>query len=316
GMRGEGRETGTIWEFYIGHQRQIVINHVKHLEKFNKATPKFFERVENPSLEELGATKGLLFNSDYTLWHRNRKFVVPIFTSPKFLRGFVISVQKLFKESEHRWNSIIKDGLVLDFSLWIKCFTTDMMIHQITKQHSHSLASFDTNKEIVDVKCMTDTAINIIEKRKKELDNGVEIESDLLDHLLTSHTPRDPGYKKDDKTAPLNTHEVKAILWDILLAGIDTVNFQQSSFYIFGSDPNIEFTLEKLEECRYIDALIKESLRHVTPIPYSLKVLNGEENVAGYNWPSKTIFWIDQQTILNNPDYWSDPDSFNPDRFL
>ncbi|CAG8549259.1 670_t:CDS:2 [Dentiscutata erythropus] len=376
-------KAGTIWEFYIGHQRQLVVNHAKHLEKIYKPTPKFFERMELPSLEKFGVLKGLIFNNNYSAWHRNRKFVAPVLASPKFLRGFVISIQKLFKESENRWKPVIKNGIEFDFSVWIKCFTTDITIHHVTKQPSYSLASFDTNNEIVQseqvrkslnftnavigfittatyllfipsfvnkyipgfrsfkekcdrsVKYMNDTIIDIIEKRKKELEEGAEIEPDLLDHLLIAHTPRDPDYKEYDQIVPMKAYEIKAILWDILMAGVDTTGntfsflvynvaknpkilakIHKEIEQVFGLDPNNEFTLEKLENCRYIEALVKESLRHITIAPLTLKVLEGEENVAGYNWPNGTRFWIDHQTILNNPDYWNDPEIFNPDRFL
>ncbi|CAG8735123.1 6350_t:CDS:2, partial [Racocetra persica] len=52
---------------------------------------------------------------------------------------------------------------------------------------------------------------------------------------------------------------------------------------VFGPDPTIELTFEKLENCHYIDALIKESLRHTPLVPLTVITSEDEENVAGYN---------------------------------
>ncbi|CAG8789398.1 8543_t:CDS:1, partial [Racocetra fulgida] len=85
---------------------------------------------------------------------------------------------------------------------------------------------------------------------------------------------------------------------------------------VFGPDPIFEFTFEKLENCHYIDTVIKESMRHTPLVPLTVITSEDEENVAGYSWPSGTKFWLDHQTLGNNPDYWDDPETFNPDRFL
>ncbi|CAG8836718.1 8505_t:CDS:1, partial [Cetraspora pellucida] len=46
------------------------------------------------------------------------------------------------------------------------------------------------------VKFVYGIVLNIVEKRRKELNEGAEFESDLLDHMLTAHTPMNPEYKE------------------------------------------------------------------------------------------------------------------------
>ncbi|CAG8771490.1 8683_t:CDS:2, partial [Dentiscutata erythropus] len=377
-------KAGTIWEFYIGFQRYIIINHVKHIEKIYKPTLTFFKRPPIPSFEKLGLDKGIFFNNDHNSWHRNRKLIARALSTPKFFSGFVFSVQKLFKESEERWNLTIKDGIEFDISLWIKFFATDLAIIQITKLPSCSLVSFDSSNEIVrseeekkslviansihtfiesltffmltpsfimnyvpsftsfrkkserNIDFINNTIINIVNKRKQELKEGADLSSDLLDSLLMAHTLQNPEYNDDsDNMAPITAYEVNAILWDVLLAGIGSTNdafcfvvyniaknpeilikIRKEIDEVFGSDFNDYFTIEKLINCRYTEAVIKESMRYIAPAPFTVKVLSSEENIAGYNWPSGTSFWIDHQNISNNPDYWNDPKIFNPDRFL
>ncbi|KAF0510696.1 cytochrome p450 [Gigaspora margarita] len=85
---------------------------------------------------------------------------------------------------------------------------------------------------------------------------------------------------------------------------------------IFGSDKNSMITYEDLEKCQYIDALIKETIRHTNPIPYNIRILDGDESIDKSHWESGTWFWIDHHRIMNNPNYWKEPNKFNPDRFL
>ncbi|CAG8626803.1 7047_t:CDS:2 [Dentiscutata erythropus] len=377
------KKAGTIWEFYIGSQRNIVINHAKHAEKLCKPTKSFFKRFPFPMFERMGLNHGIFFNNDYNLWHRRRRLVIRALMATKFLRGLVLCIQNQFKASEERWKSKIKDGIEFDFSEWMRYFATDIQTIQTTKQHSYCVALFDTNKKLVqseeikksleftnatkkffhsfgffiyippfiwdyvpgfnlyskscerNINYLNDVVNNIINKRKKELEEGAELDSDLLDHLLIAHTLKDPDSKNNDNVAPITAKEVTALTWDILLAGTDSTGnaFSFLLYYIaknpnvlakihkeideiFGPDSNIEFTLEKLDNCHYIEATIKESLRLILLGPYTAKISDGIQNIAGYNWPSGTRFWIDHQTLCNNPDYWEDNETFNPDRFL
>ncbi|CAG8521116.1 1158_t:CDS:2 [Gigaspora margarita] len=376
-------KAGAIWEFYIGSQRNIVINHVKHAKKLCKPHKNFFKRQPFPTFKRIGLNNGMIFNNDYDSWHRRRRLVIRALMATKFLRGLVLCVQNQFKASEERWKSKIKDGIEFEFSEWMRYFATDIQTLQTTKQRSYCVALFDTNNKLVqseeikkslkfitaaknffsslgffifipqflmdyvpgfshyrercerNIKYLNDVVNNIVNKRKKELEEGAELDSDLLDHLLIAHTLKDPDSKNNDNVEPITTKEVIFITWDILLGGTDStgnafsfllyhiaknpnvlVKIRKEIDEVFGPDPNVEFTLEKLDKCHYIEASVKESLRIILLAPYNAKISDGIENIAGYNWQSGTSFWIDHQTLCNNPDYWNDVETFNPDRFL
>ncbi|RIB22003.1 hypothetical protein C2G38_2076749 [Gigaspora rosea] len=51
---------GTIWEFYIGSQRNIVINHVKHAKKLCKPHKSFFKRQPFLTFERIGLNNGMI----------------------------------------------------------------------------------------------------------------------------------------------------------------------------------------------------------------------------------------------------------------
>ncbi|KAF0433433.1 cytochrome P450 [Gigaspora margarita] len=117
---------GSIHIIGVNPYNWYIINAEKAV---NKPNTKFFERFHIPAFGKFGLL-GVVFNNDYNSWYRNR-FVAPALSSPKFLRGFIISVQNLFKESENKWSLIIKNlsnGIEFDFRAWMKCFTTDITL--------------------------------------------------------------------------------------------------------------------------------------------------------------------------------------------
>ncbi|CAG8821245.1 20730_t:CDS:2, partial [Cetraspora pellucida] len=163
---------------------------------------------------------------------------------------------------------------------------------------------------------------------------GAELDSSLLD-LLTAHTLKDSESENVDNVNFITAEEVHGLTRDIVMGGTDVMPSATSFLLysivknskvlakihkeideVFGPNSTIELTFEKLENCHYIEAVVKETLRHATLLPMSVIISDEEENIAGYNWPSGTKIWLDHQTLNNNSEYWDDPETFNPDRFL
>ncbi|CAG8504857.1 18208_t:CDS:10 [Dentiscutata erythropus] len=178
------------------------------------------------------------------------------------------------------------------------------------------------------------TVRSIIENRRNEVKNGSTVKFNLLDLLLIANSPNDSEeYIKGEQ--PMNDDEIESNLAESFSASIETTS---SAFCfliytiaknpsilgklcaeilkIFGSDTNSMITHEALEKCLYVDALVKEILRHSSPVPYNLRMLDGYESTDKFRWLPGTCFLVDNRRIMNNPKYWNEPNKFNPDRFL
>ncbi|CAG8748391.1 18871_t:CDS:1, partial [Dentiscutata erythropus] len=142
-------KAGAICEFYIGSERHIVVNHVKHAEKLCKPNKSLSKRLPFTTFERTGLHNGVIFCTNYDAWHRRRKLIIRALMATEFLRGIVLCVQNQFKASEERWKSKIKDVIEFDFREWIRYFATDLHTLQTTKQHSYCAALFDTNKKLI-----------------------------------------------------------------------------------------------------------------------------------------------------------------------
>ncbi|RIB14792.1 cytochrome P450, partial [Gigaspora rosea] len=174
----------------------------------------------------------------------------------------------------------------------------------------------------------------IIQNRRDEIRNGSTTNFNLLDLLLITNLSND-SEEYIEYEQSLNDEEIEGNLVEITAASIEmTKNALSFLVYnvaknplileklraeilkVFGSDTNLMITYEALENCRYLDALVKELLRHSNPGPYNLRVLDSYECVGNYHFSPGTWFWLDHHRIMNDSNHWKEPTKFNPDRFL
>ncbi|KAF0477235.1 cytochrome P450 [Gigaspora margarita] len=178
------------------------------------------------------------------------------------------------------------------------------------------------------------TIHSIIQKRRNELKNGSTANFNLLDLLLITNSSNDSD-ENIESEQPMDDVEIKTNLAETTAISIETTasalsfiiyniaknpstleKLRLEILKVFGSDANSIIAYEDLENCRYIDALVKEILRHSNPAPYNLRMLDDYESVGNYLWSPGTWFWPDQHRIMNNPNDWKDPNKFDPGRFL
>ncbi|XP_002735731.1 cytochrome P450 2U1-like [Saccoglossus kowalevskii] len=67
----------------------------------------------------------------------------------------------------------------------------------------------------------------------------------------------------------------------------------------------------------YTEATITEILRMASTVPLSIPRWTAcDTTVSGYDIPKDTFVWPNIYSVLHDPIRWSNPDQFNPDRFL
>ncbi|XP_049721243.1 cytochrome P450 4V2 [Elephas maximus indicus] len=105
------------------------------------------------------------------------------------------------------------------------------------------------------------------------------------------------------------------------------------SLYLLGSYPEVQkkvdmeldevfgksegpATLEDLKKLRYLECVIKESLRLFPPVPLFARTLNEDCEVAGYKISKGTEAVILAYALHRDPRYFPDPEEFQPERFL
>ena len=75
--------------------------------------------------------------------------------------------------------------------------------------------------------------------------------------------------------------------------------------------------LEDRAQLSYTEATIMEIQRVAAIAPMAVPHRAMEDiTIRGHKIPANTVIWCILYHIMRDPDYWTDPDTFNPDRFL
>ncbi|XP_076881789.1 cytochrome P450 76C1-like [Bidens hawaiensis] len=141
---------------------------------------------------------------------------------------------------------------------------------------------------------------------------------------------------KDQKDAPtsLNIIEIKALLMDIVVAATDTTSTMVE--WVMAEilhNPDVMRKVEDeltnvigikniveeshLSELTYLDAVIKETFRLHPPLPLLIQRCPDEScGLAGYTIPKGTIVYMNVWAIQRDPQNWTNPLEFKPERFL
>uniref|UniRef100_A0A1J3G8H2 Cytochrome P450 71B2 n=2 Tax=Noccaea caerulescens TaxID=107243 RepID=A0A1J3G8H2_NOCCA len=160
---------------------------------------------------------------------------------------------------------------------------------------------------------------------KQEGKKNQDIVSLMLD-MIDIHGSGDP-FK-------LNMDNLKAILMDIFLAGIDTgaiamiwamTELARNPRVMKKAQESIRATLglkrerineDDLGKVDYLKLIIKETFRLYPPVPFLLpRETMSHVKIQGYDIPPKTQIQVNVWTIGRDPKRWTNPDDFIPERF-
>ncbi|XP_069704221.1 cytochrome P450 4C1-like isoform X1 [Periplaneta americana] len=315
---GQGMLTngGSVWK-----RHRKIITPAFHVQIFDKFLPIFNENVKI-LLERLKKHEdGVQFNIQPYM------HLVALDIISESAMGVKINAQ------QDSTSDYVKSVKSLGMAMFIRAFKPWLHLDAIF--HLSSLGRLQR-------KCLAilhGTTQRVIKERKK-----VVLENECNN---TSTAPGDEEIGKKEKSAfldlmlqavkdgaTLTDKELQDEVDTIMLAGHDTTTcclsfsiwclaqhqdiqdkVMEELNQIFG-DSDREPTIKDLQEMKYMELVFKETLRVYPSVPLYGRILTEDVAVGEYVLPAGTNVGFNPYILHRNPEYYPDPEKFDPERFL
>ncbi|MDN0197967.1 cytochrome P450 [Streptomyces sp. S.PNR 29] len=343
---------GDLFQFRPLGLPMILVNHPDHIRhvlvdaeaRYDKNATLF--KVVRPVLRD-----GLIAVADKERWRRQRHMMAPHFT-PRTVSAFADNMTSETVHMLKRWESRPQqDAALLDVTDEIgqlalrivnrSLFSADVSQAAQDFERAFGIANSELGsffrfpfppltwptprrrrlRQAID--SMDRFVSGVIRKRLDGEDAGHSSAApDLLTLLL--HTVDEDGVGMDVEQLH---HEVLNLC---IGAFETTTNTLSWAFYLLARHPEAEARLheevdrvlagrvprfEDLARLTYTRMVIDETLRIYSPAYQTMRHAREEDVIAGYRIPAGSNILLNSYLLHRHPDFWSDPETFDPDNF-
>lgn len=332
----------------VWHLNLIFINkpeYIKHVLYDNHRN--YIKMLRADILKKSFGEYSLIATNNYEEWKNQKKIMIPAFQA-----SYYEIYSKVFTENCQamlsRWEEYAKRGEpinindmmtelalknllqtlfgnisldILPFSHLLRTLTSD--IEEQSKSYFRLKWILPTPSRIRSEKNynkVNEIVLNLLETRRA----SQKKENNLIDMLI--------GVYENESDRQLATERVLAQLVTMLGAGYETSVATLCYLWILLSQhPTVAQKLREeansvlngrnptyndLAKLPYTRAVVLETLRLYPPIAGLMRTAVAEDQIDGYRIPAKSIVSVGISSIHRRPDYWENPEGFNPERFL
>lgn len=338
---------GDIFQFSLLNIPIVVINHPEHIKhvlvdnQANYDKNVFLFHVVKPVLRN-----GLIANVGGKNWLHQRRLM-----QPAFHRQRIATLGRLMTETTleklHQWEQDMERGQCLNVTKEMGRLTLQIVIKSLFGAEIANKAPVFENAftEANDVLGaftrfpfpplrvptpshrrlwkaigeMDKIVYGILHQRQGGEDTG-----DLLSLLMRT---------VDEETGEgMDVEQLHDEVLNVLVGGYETTtNTISWIWYLLAQNPAIEQrvhqeldavlagripTVDDLPQLTYTRMVIDEALRIYPPAWQIMRRSCKEDIIDGYHIPANTTFFWTQYTVHRHPDFWENPEQFNPERFL
>ena len=337
------RQYGDLVQLRLGPMRMIIVNHPDHVKRVlldnqaNYGRPAFV-----PMIRKL-VGNGLLF-SEGPFWLRQRRIMQPMFHRER-IAGFARTMGDAVNARVQAWRAapgtvdVTRAMAELTFEIVGRTlFSTDLTreaaelgdaiqftLYWLDQRTVQPLAAplFVPTRDNLRFRAVQKLFAETIGQMIAARRNGGE-QPDLLSMLMAARDP-DNGEAMSDKQlhdevlvfliAGYETTSA-ALEWTLCLLAqhakvVDRLREEQRAICA-DSPPN----LEQLSRMPYTRAVIDEALRLYPPVYGLSRSVNADDELAGYRIPKGTQLLVSPYAMHRHPEFWPNPDAFDPERFL
>lgn len=164
-----------------------------------------------------------------------------------------------------------------------------------------------------------EVVLSVVEERRRKTDDVDDLVSMFLEARdeETGQPLTDVEIRDEVATTLLAGHETSAtgLAWTLYaLSRYPAVRrrlCEELDSVLAGRAP----TLEDLPRLPYLRQVVEESLRLYPPIFVYMRDSVADDEIGGYHIPARSTVFISTNGVHRHPDFWENPEAFDPDRF-
>jgi len=348
-MTGVSEEYGDITRFSMGPNQLWFLNHPEHAKYVLADNSANYHK----GIGLIHAKKVLgdgLLTSEGSLWRQQRKTINPVFSRDR-LAGFSDVVADAATELADRWEARIASRATgpMDVVQEMTGLTMAVLGRTLLDTDLDEYTGLGHAFDVVQDQAMFEmVSLNMVphaaplprnfrfRAARKELDRIVDelvakrvaagvTGDDMLSRLLRAYA--------DEPDAKLARRRIHDELVTILLAGHETTASTLSwTWYQLSQNPDVAARMraeaqevleggarkpayEDLHRLPYTTQVIQEAMRLHPPIWILPRRAVAEDEIDGYRIKPGSDVLIVPYTLHRHPDFWPDPERFDPDRF-
>jgi len=186
----------------------------------------------------------------------------------------------------------------------VKGFTTDVINKSIVRRKAQKERG--TVDDVVDV-------VDVDENNKRR---RPKVFLDMLLDLYDAGEIDVEGIQEEVDTFMFEGHDTTAtaMAWTLYELGRRPDIQDKLHLEIVNADQNMGI-IERVKSLKYLDHVLKEGMRLHPPVPIFARQVEEDTPVDDKIIPKGTQLAIFTYMLHRNPEYWDDPNTFNPDRF-
>ncbi|XP_066925624.1 cytochrome P450 4V2-like [Clytia hemisphaerica] len=242
--------------------------------------------------------------------------------------GITLSISEI---SNGELKALYENALSLSFKRFLNpIYASSDFIYSLSKNGSRFFMLHAKLRDLVKQIIEERITYRIEERNRKEKDSENPVKDQdkehssnfskrriFIDVLLDSYEKKEITIEGiiDEVTTFVNAgYETVAMTLAWCLYSLGRNQAKQEKLHVMIAPLGNEASSEEFKNVKYLDWVIKETLRLHPTIPRFSRMIEDGTEIAGRVFPACTLI-VDNQPINHDPEIWSDPHAFIPERF-
>lgn len=274
-----------------------------------------------------------IFVSDGAHWRRARTMIQPGFTR-KHLNQLIGLITASCEDRAGRWEMLADAGDPIDVTFEMTDFALELILRAIfgpdyearviaDGENPFAFLSEETARDlelVVRFRQLRKLVMEIVERRRQTKEEG---DTDFLSIYIDA---------RDKAGAAFTDRDLLDELMTLIVAGFETsAGTLNWAWYLVAKHAGIQQKIaaeadrvlgsggaidkDSVAELTYLKQVLNETMRLYPPGWIFSRRANADLSLGDYDVPAGTDIYISPYLLHRTPEFWPDPDTFDPDRF-